>query len=139
MTTLTEIARSEGRLTFVAGPPPAQVAFAADSDEALSFLAPVIGPSSTLLLFHVSRILRDALAVHYDLHELSQTIGLGRPERLACNSKILHTVGRLELFGYLRLSTTQPDVVEVLTQIPPLPRRYLRSLPVALHAAAPTV
>ena len=139
MSTLTEIARTQGRLTFVAAPPPEQVAFAADSDEALVYLTPVIGPSSTLLLHHVSRILHDALAVYYDLFELSQAIGLGRPLQLARNSKILHTITRLERFGYLRLSAAQPDAVEVLTDIPPLPRRYLGSLPAALHATAPTV
>jgi hypothetical protein len=139
MSNLTEIARSQGKLCFVAAPPPERVAFAADSDDALVYLVPVIGPSSSLLLFQISRILRDALAVYYDLCELSQAIGLGHPDRLACNSKILHTVGRLDHFGYLRLAPDQPDAVEVLTQIPPLPRRYLRCLPVALQASAPTV
>ena len=140
MSILTEIAASEAKLCFIAGPEPDRVAFDADSDESIAYLCPRLGPSATICLFHLSRRLRHgAINGFYDLRDLGHACGMGRADVVRSTGQIVRTLGRLEQFGYIRPVPGQPHIVEVRTKIPPLSRSHVAHLPLDLQADAPSV
>jgi hypothetical protein len=140
MSTIAEIAATDGKLCFIAWPEPERVAFDADSDDALKYLTPRLGPSGTLVLHHLARRLRGgAVNGFYDLRELGHACGMGRAEVVRSTGQLVRTLRRLEQFGYLRQVPGQPQIVEVRTKIPPLSRNHVAQLPADLQADAPAV
>ena len=98
--------------------------FDSDTDEALMFLAPVLGPTSTLLLHRLARALVSGGPVCWSLADLATTFGvsLGQIDR---------TIDRLERFGYAR---RDGFTLAVRVAIPPLTRRHIERLPAYLAA-----
>jgi hypothetical protein len=139
MSTLSANAVEFGGFWFTAWPAPDRIAFAADSDEALKFLTPRIGPSSVVVLHRVSRSLRDERLVWWDLRELAHACGLGHADKIRSTGLLVRTLGRLQHFAYLRQPVGYPQVCEIRTQIPPLSRRDVEHLPAGLQAEAPSV
>ncbi|MGH9136628.1 MAG: hypothetical protein ACRD0G_06225 [Acidimicrobiales bacterium] len=132
MSTLTDQISSQQQLTFVAWDTPL-AAFDADSDDAIVFLAPVIGPTSVVLLFQLAMRLRHADEITVDVADLAHSCGVGRNE----NSSLLRrSLLRLELFGYLRFRGGR---CEVRTKVPPLSHRHVAHLPAYLQAVAPAL
>jgi hypothetical protein len=140
MPTIAEIAATDGKLCFIAWPDPDRVAFDADSDDALKFLVPRLGPSATVVLHHLARRLRrGAINGFYDVRDLGHACGMGRADLVRSTGQLVRTLRRLEQFGYLRQVSGQPQIVEVRTKIPPLSRNHVAHLPADLQAEAPAV
>ena len=101
------------------------VTIESDSDEALLFLAPVLGPTSTMLLHRLARALVSGGPVCWSLTDLATTFGvsLGQIDR---------TIDRLERFGYAH---RDGFTLAVRTTVPPLARRHVERLPRYLAAA----
>ena len=99
--------------------------FDADTDEALMFLTPVLGPTSTLVLHRLARALSSGGPLCWTLADLAATFGvsLGQIDR---------TIDRLERFGYAR---RDGFTLAVRTTVPPLTRRHVERLPTYLAAA----
>jgi hypothetical protein len=83
MSTLAVNAVEFGAFWFTAWPGPERIAFAADSDQALRFLTPRIGPSSVVVLHRVSRGMRDERLIWWDLGELGRAADWVGPTRSA--------------------------------------------------------
>jgi hypothetical protein len=140
VSTLTDVAATDAKLCFIPWPEPVRVAFDADSDEALDFLLPRLGPSATVVLFHLSRRLRSGTANgFYDLRELGHACGFGRADVVRSTGLLVRTLCRLERFGLIRQVPGQSHIVEVRTKIPPLSRCHVAQLPADLQADAPSV
>jgi hypothetical protein len=140
VSTLTDVAATDAKLCFIAWAEPDRVAFDADSDQALDYLLPRLGPSATVVLFHLSRRLRGgAVNGFYDLRDLGHACGFGRADVVRSTGLLVRTLGRLERFGYIRQVPGQPRIVEVRTKIPPLSRCHVDQLPADLQADAPSV
>lgn len=99
--------------------------FDADTDEALMFLTPVLGPTSTLVLHRLARALNSGGPLCWTLADLAATFGVS-------TSQIDRTIDRLERFGYAR---RDGFTLAVRTTVPPLTRRHVERLPVYLAAA----
>ncbi len=99
--------------------------FDADTDEALMFLTPVLGPTSTLVLHRLARALNSGGPLCWTLTDLAATFGVSL-------SQIDRTIDRLERFGYAR---REGFTLAVRTTVPPLPRRHAERLPGYLAAA----
>ena len=99
--------------------------FDSHSDEALMFLPPVLGPTSTLLLHRLARALVSGGPLCWSISDLAATFGvsLGQIDR---------TIDRLERFGYAR---RDGFTLAVRTTVPPLARRHVERLPRYLAAA----
>lgn len=99
--------------------------FDSDTDEALMFLAPVLGPTSTMVLHRLARALVSGGPVCWSLTDLATTFGvsLGQIDR---------TIDRLERFGYAR---RDGFTLAVRVAVPPLTRRHIERLPAHLAAA----
>lgn len=104
------------------------------SDDALWYLTPSLGPSSTLVLHHVTQWLNASagLVCTYDLEALSAMFGL-------TPSTFLHTMKRLEAFGCARriVDSDERQCWEVRTVMPPLSRRFARRIPLTLLETCP--
>ena len=96
----------------------------ADTDEALMFLTPVLGPTSTLVLHRLARALNSG-PLCWTLADLAATFGVSI-------SQIDRTIDRLERFGYAR---RDGFTLAVRTTVPPLTRRHVGRLPDYLAAA----
>jgi len=87
--------------------------------------APVVGPSSTLLLRQCPERWKDGVPARVEAADLARSIGLGRGT--GRNSPLTRTLERLERFGFLhRVSVTE---VAVYTEVPPVSGRQLDHLP----------
>lgn len=87
--------------------------------------APVVGPSSTLLLRQCPERWKAGVPARVEAADLARSIGLGRGT--ARNSPLTRTLERLERFGFVhRVSATE---LSVYTEVPPVPGRQLDRLP----------
>ncbi len=116
-----------------------RVAFDADSNSCLTYLAPRLGPTAVLLLHRLGRQLRSERLIWWDLPELAKCFGLGSGVTVGVNHPLWKAITRLTIFGYLRQPAGHPEVYEVRTHIPPLSRAQVERLPIALQAKAPSV
>lgn len=87
--------------------------------------APMIGPSSVVLLRHCVSLWRNATPAQVPAEELARQIGLGRGT--ASSSPLRHTLERIVRFRFA--STTTPGELEVFTEVPPVPAHRLDRLP----------
>ena len=87
--------------------------------------APLIGPSSVLLLRHCVSLWRDATPARVATEDLARQIGLGRGT--GRHSPLWHTIERVVHFRFASVST--PDGLDIYTEVPPVPERQLDRLP----------
>jgi hypothetical protein len=95
---------------------------AADSDDALVVLCPVLGPSSTLILHRLSRY-ASAGPTTWEPGVFAATFGLSSNSATGLATK---AIARMSRFGFATIATS---VLAVRTHVPPLPQRWLASLP----------
>lgn len=106
----------------------------ADSDDALVWYTPVLGPTSVLLLHRIARYLGATPELNFDTVELAASLGLASSDRLATSDGFNRAMHRLEMFGMIRpIGTT----IHARTILPPLAQRQLRLLPNYLRSACP--
>jgi hypothetical protein len=93
-----------------------------DSDEALVILCPVLGPSATMVLHRLARYASSGPTT-WEPTVFAATFGLSKnaPTGLAAKA-----VARLARFGFATVGST---TLAVRTHVPPLPQRWLSSLP----------
>ena len=94
----------------------------ADSDEALVVLCPVLGPSATMMLHRLARY-ASAGPTSWEPGVFAATFGLSKNSATGLATKAL---ARLARFGFATIGTTG---LAVRTRVPPLPQRWLASLP----------
>ena len=99
---------------------------ATDSDDFWWWL-PVLGPSSSLLAFLLSRHANHGDR-RWDIAELAATIGLA-----GSTGTLWRTLERLNMFGVLTFVST--DVATIRLQLPALQARQLNRLPASLADA----
>ena len=97
----------------------ARSGIASDSDEALLYVMPVIGPTGSAMLHRCSRYVSDGSSQRFVPAEFSATFGV-------MPSIAWRAVGRLMLFGMARLGTSG---LEVRTHVPRLNDRWLDKIP----------
>ena len=86
---------------------------------------PVLGPSSVLLLRRVPLLWRESAPAEVDLGDLGAQLGLGRGD--GRHSPMARTIERIVRFRFA--SSSQPGVLDVFTEVPPLPERHLDRVP----------
>lgn len=94
--------------------------------------APLIGPSSTLLLRRLPWLWREGTSVSVDVGELGRSLGLG--SAVGRNTKISRTLQRVVHFGFGE--PCAPGELDVYTEVLPLSERQLARVPTwtrALH------
>ena len=93
-----------------------------DSDEALTLLCPVLGPSATIILHRLARY-ASVGPTEWEPEPFAATFGLSKnaPSGLAAKA-----VARLARFGFATVGST---TLAVRTHVPPLPQRWLTALP----------
>ena len=87
--------------------------------------APVIGPTSVLLLRRLPVLWRENLSVEVSLEELAGSLGLGRSTER--NGSLHRTLDRLVRFRFA--AAQGPADLAVFTEAPPVPARQLDRLP----------
>lgn len=87
--------------------------------------APVIGPTSVLLLRRIPLLWQDDLAPVIAADELAASIGLGRST--GRNGSLWRTLERVVRFRFATVSG--PGELDVFTEVPPLRQDDLRRLP----------
>lgn len=87
--------------------------------------APIIGPSSTLLLRRLPWLWRSGTSVTVDVGELGRSLGLGAS--VGKNTKITRTLQRLVQFRFA--DPVAPGELNVFTEAPPLSERQLDRVP----------
>lgn len=97
-----------------------------DTDDALYYLLPTLGPTATLVLHRVARHLRYTPDVTFDTAELAAQFGVG-PQQLRSSLR------RLEMFGAIRSSGDRYDVRPAKQ----LTRKMREHLPASLQAECP--
>lgn len=102
-----------------------QVGFPLDHAYVEQCWAPVIGPTSVLLLRRVPALWREGMPAEVDVAELAQSLGLGNST--GRSGTMQHTLERLERFRFASFSG--PDDLDVFTEAPPLSSRHLERLP----------
>jgi hypothetical protein len=104
-----------------------------------AFWLPVLGPSTTWLLRHLStRLEASPQGVDLDVEDTARSLGLG--ERMSANAPFARTLKRCVDFDMAQWRG--PKNLAVRLRLPLLPRRHLRRLPESLqirHAAEYTV
>ena len=96
-----------------------------------TFWLPVLGPSTTWLLRHLTTRLEESPAgVELDVEETARSLGLG--ERLGPNAPFARTLKRCVDFGMAEWRGSFH--LAVRRRLPPLARRHLRRLPESLQA-----
>ena len=94
------------------------------------FWLPILGPSTTWLMRHLTTRLEESCdAIELDLEETARALGLG--ERLGPNAPFARTVKRCVDFGMAEWRG--PLHLAVRRRLPPLARRHLRRLPESLQ------
>jgi hypothetical protein len=99
----------------------------ADSDDALVYLTPILGPTSTLVLHRLARCLTANTMRAWTCDELAATFGV-RPALLRSS------LARLERFGMIRI---HGEHIDVRTSIPALAARQIERMPAYLAATCP--
>ncbi len=102
-----------------------QVGFPLDHAYVEQCWAPIIGPTSVLLLRRLPVLWREAMTAEVDVAELAQSLGLGNST--GRNGMMQHTLERLERFRFAAFSGSED--LEVFTEAPPLSSRHLGRLP----------
>jgi hypothetical protein len=92
---------------------------------------PVIGPTSVLLLRRLPQLWHQDPLIGVAVEDLAVVLGLGRGT--GRNSPVWRTIDRLCRFNFAARLTD--NEVEVYTEVPPLSRRMLESLPPSIGAA----
>lgn len=96
-----------------------------------TFWLPTLGPTALLLLRHLAtRFEQGGGAIELPVAETSHALGLG--QRDGSSSPIVRTLTRLEQFDLA--CTDGFTTVAVRRSLPPVQRRHVRRLPVALQA-----
>jgi hypothetical protein len=96
-----------------------------------TFWLPVLGPSTTWLLRHLSiRLEESPQGVELDVEDTARSLGLG--ERLGPNAPFVRTLKRCVDFDMAEWRG--PRQLAVRLRLPPLARRHLRRLPESLQA-----
>ena len=113
--------------------PAVTTGIAADSDDALVWLTPILGPTATLVLHRLARYLTSAPECAFTPSELAATFGLANTDGTPSPgfTRALH---RLQMFGMAR---TIGSHTEIRLIIPPLSQRHLSRIPAYLRAAYP--
>ena len=93
--------------------------------------APVLGPSSVLLLRHCNALWADSAPARVPLAQLGRQLGLGGGT--APSSHIWRTVGRVVDNGFA--VHAGPGELHVYTEVPPVPARLLARTPTWCRAA----
>ncbi len=99
-----------------------EAGIAADSDDALVVLCPILGPSATLILHRLSRYASGGPTV-WAPSEFARTFGLASAESTV---KAAKAVARLAQFGFV---TVRDNTLAVRTKVPPVPQRWLQRVP----------
>jgi len=87
--------------------------------------APIIGPTSVLLLRRLPTLWRQDLSIEVDLAELAHSLGLGRST--SPRGPMRRTLSRIATFGF---ATPSGDTdLDVYTEAPPLNQRQLDRVP----------
>jgi len=95
-----------------------------------TFWLPTLGPTALLLLRHLAdRFEIDATGVDLPVADTAAALGLGPRE--GNNSPLVKSLGRLQQF---ELACSDGETVAVRRALPPVHRRHVRRLPVALQA-----
>lgn len=102
-----------------------QVGFPLDHAYIEQCWAPVIGPTSVLLLRRLPVLWREGMTAEVDVADLAQSLGLGNST--GRSGTMQHTLQRLERFRFAAFSS--PADLEVFTEAPPLSSRHLDRLP----------
>jgi predicted transcriptional regulator len=116
-------------------PDPHPGAHPTDSDEALWWWTPTLGPSATILAHHLTYYATTQPGTPISTDDLAILIGLGR-----LGSKLRDTLARLERFGVITFHST--DTITIRTQLPALSDRQLDRLPprfAAVYRAQPAI
>lgn len=87
--------------------------------------APLLGPSSVLLLRRTSELWRESIPAEVETTDLAAQIGLGRGR--GRHSPITKTVERLVRFRFAHWAA--PGVLDVFQEVRPVPSRDLSRLP----------
>lgn len=125
MTTSTDLTTST-ELRFTIWPDTNTDGIITDSDDALYYLLPVLGPTATLVLHRVARHLRYTPEITFTVDELAAQFGVGATQLRAS----LH---RLQMFDAIR---PDGDRIEVRI-VKQLTRKMLSRLPASLQADCP--
>jgi hypothetical protein len=95
-----------------------------------TFWLPTLGPTALLLLRHLAdRFEIDPGGVELPVADTAAALGLGA--RDGTHSPLMRTLGRLEQFD---LACRDDSTIAVRRALPPVHRRHVRRLPVALQA-----
>lgn len=89
--------------------------------------APILGPSSTLLLRRLPELWRQQDPIQIAASELSRSLGLGAGT--GNNSRIASTLDRLVRFGFAQPTGAGHDHLDVYLEVPPLQARHLAKVP----------
>ncbi len=87
--------------------------------------APVVGPSSVLLLRHCVSLWQEATPARVVAEDLARQIGLGRGT--GRHSPMWHTIERLVKFRFASMAI--PGELEVYTEVPPVSGHQLDRMP----------
>ncbi len=95
-----------------------------------TFWLPVLGPSATWLLRHLTiRLEESPGGIDLDLEDMARSLGLG--ERLGPNAPFARTLKRCVDFDMAEWRG--PRLLAVRLRLPPLARRHIRRLPESLQ------
>lgn len=89
--------------------------FSIDSEEALVYLTPTLGPTATLLLFRLGRTMRHSAFAAIDVPELAQELGVGRRVE-GPNAPIVRAFQRLAMFGFIHQAPDGRLMVPLLSR-----------------------
>ena len=107
-----------------------------DSDDALRYLTPVLGPTSVLVAHQSVRLLANTMAhVTVDADEFASRFGINR-------SQLERSIMRLVRFNVAQMSsadaTNEPmTVVFFAVKLPPLPDHWVSRMPTTISVACP--
>lgn len=105
--------------------PVRRAGFALDHPYLEQCWAPIVGPTSVLLLRRMPMLWREGLSVEVDPAELAASLGLGTGT--GRNSPLVRTLDRLERFGFAQQRILGD--LEVFTEVAPVADRQLDRLP----------
>lgn len=87
--------------------------------------APILGPSSVLVLRRTAQLWRDSIPARVDTSQLAAQLGLGKGR--GRHSPITKTLDRIVRFRFA--GWAGPGVLDVYTEVPPLRSRDLKRVP----------
>lgn len=132
-TTMNTLTTTPDLLFTTWNDPAVTTGIAADSDDALVWLTPILGPTATLVLHRLARYLTAAPECAFTPSELAATFGLANTDGTPSPgfTRALH---RLQMFGMAR---TIGSHTEIRLIIPPLSQRHVGRIPAYLRTAYP--